>query len=39
MNQFVEDECSVMVAIKLLGREWIPKLIFEFLSQRELLLF
>ncbi len=36
MNQNVEDECSAMVAIKLLGRKWIPWIVCELLSQREL---
>ncbi len=36
MNKKVEDECSAMLAIKLLGRKWIPWIICELLSQREL---
>lgn len=36
MNKKVEDECSAMIAIKLLGRKWIPWILCELLSQREL---
>lgn len=36
MNQDGEDECSAMIAIKLLGRKWIPWIICELLSEREL---
>ncbi len=36
MSKFLEDECSALLAIKVLGRKWIPWIICELLSAREL---
>ncbi|MFX1286325.1 MAG: winged helix-turn-helix transcriptional regulator [Promethearchaeota archaeon] len=36
MNNYSEDECSAMVAIKILGRKWIPWIVCELLSAGEL---
>lgn len=35
MSQNVEDECSALLAIKILGRKWIPWILCELLSQSE----
>ncbi|MFX0051415.1 MAG: winged helix-turn-helix transcriptional regulator, partial [Candidatus Hermodarchaeota archaeon] len=36
MDQFVEDECSALLAIKIIGRKWVPWIICELISKREL---
>lgn len=34
--EFVEEECSALMAIKILGRKWVPWIICELLSTNEL---
>lgn len=36
MSKVLKDECSAMLAIKILGRKWIPWIVCELLSTREL---
>lgn len=36
MNQFAEDECSALLAIKIIGRKWVPWIICELISKKEL---
>ncbi len=36
MDKPLADECSAMLAIKILGRKWIPWIVCELLSTREL---
>ncbi|MFX1517843.1 MAG: winged helix-turn-helix transcriptional regulator [Promethearchaeota archaeon] len=35
MSQDLEEECSALLAIKILGRKWIPWILCELLSHRE----
>ncbi|MFW9905546.1 MAG: winged helix-turn-helix transcriptional regulator [Candidatus Thorarchaeota archaeon] len=35
MNNALEDECSAMLVIQILGRKWIPWIVCELLAQRE----
>ncbi|MFX0012957.1 MAG: winged helix-turn-helix transcriptional regulator [Promethearchaeota archaeon] len=35
MSDELEEECSALLAIKILGRKWIPWILCELLSQRE----
>ncbi|MFX0124267.1 MAG: winged helix-turn-helix transcriptional regulator [Candidatus Hodarchaeota archaeon] len=35
MSQELEEECSALLAIKILGRKWIPWILCELLSQTE----
>ncbi len=36
MNKAIRDECSALVAIRILGRKWIPWIVCELLTQREM---
>ncbi|MFW9992392.1 MAG: winged helix-turn-helix transcriptional regulator [Candidatus Odinarchaeota archaeon] len=36
MNEFAEDECAALYALKIISRKWIPWIICELLSNEEL---
>ncbi|MFX0171995.1 MAG: winged helix-turn-helix transcriptional regulator [Candidatus Hodarchaeota archaeon] len=36
MDQYAEDECSALLAIRIIGRKWVPWIICELISKSEL---